>query len=508
MGGSSRAGGGSSLRAGFSGWLSFTRDILQRRSWVGLEARLNYNDGDNLSIRTGNGSPEAARRRGRWGIFFVGWSVLVAVAVRWLLRRAELTSVSPYWLAGGKASLGDRVGDWLRLVDLNFHQIYPWILLAPYVAWMGTRFLFERGAWRASLAAHLAGGALFAGGCHALAAHADWLRPVLVTVSAEHSERIDGEGVRAGASRRTNVTIVTNISSARWRLPGNGMEDGPGLAEEPGIGPPGVAPPGSAPDDAGDHNWYFIRRRLVGSPMDVLNVLAYASLVGLAHTVHFHRRSKERERRTAVLEAQLTQARLNALQAQLHPHFLFNALNAISTLLLRDARAAQEALTSFSELLRMALSHSTQPEVLLGQDLEFLRRYVEIQQTRLGGRLRFEEVIEAEAMGCLVPALLLQPLVENAIRHGIEPSANPGLVRVIVQRQGERLVVTVEDNGAGLTANEVERGGGKGIGLQNLRSRLETLYGAEHRIALGPGREGGVTVRVEIPLRHAAPAAP
>jgi sensor histidine kinase YesM len=190
----------------------------------------------------------------------------------------------------------------------------------------------------------------------------------------------------------------------------------------------------------------------------------------------------------------------------LHPHFLFNALNAISTLLRRDTRAAQDALASFSELLRLALCHSTHSEVTLREDLEFLRRYIEIQQTRLGDRLRFEEVIAPEVMDCLVPALFLQPLVENAIRHGIEPSASPGLVRVIVQPQGARLGVTVEDNGAGLTGKEDERGGGAGIGLPNLNSRLETLYGAEHKIEFRPRPEGGVTVRVEIPLRQGPPA--
>jgi sensor histidine kinase YesM len=214
------------------------------------------------------------------------------------------------------------------------------------------------------------------------------------------------------------------------------------------------------------------------------------------------------------LEAQLTKARLNALQAQLHPHFLFNALNAISTLLRRDTRAAQDALASFSELLRLALCHSTEPEVTLREDLEFLRRYVEIQQTRLGDRLHFEEIIAPEALDCLVPALFLQPLVENAIRHGIEPSANPGVVRVSVQPQGERLLLTVEDNGAGLSNKENERGGGGiGIGLQNLRSRLASLYGAAQKIEFGPRPEGGVVVRVEIPLRQTcraemAPGAP
>jgi sensor histidine kinase YesM len=252
------------------------------------------------------------------------------------------------------------------------------------------------------------------------------------------------------------------------------------------------------------HGGVVLRRRFVGGPLAILDPLAYAALVGIVHSVRFHRRSREREERASALEAQLTKARLSALQAQLHPHFLFNALNAISTLLRRDTRAAQDALTSFSELLRMALAQSTEPEVTLREDLEFVRRYVEIQQTRLGERLQFEEVIAPGALDCLVPALFLQPLVENAIRHGIEPSANAGVVRVIVQQRGERLLAIVEDNGAGLSNTENERGGGMGLGLQNLRARLESLYGKAQSLDFAPRPEGGVKVRVELPL-HPAP---
>jgi two-component system, LytTR family, sensor kinase len=258
------------------------------------------------------------------------------------------------------------------------------------------------------------------------------------------------------------------------------------------------------PGGAGRRESVFLWKQLASDSFSVfLNVFAYAALVGLAQAVHFYRQSNEREGRAAVLEAQLTKARLNSLQAQLHPHFLFNALNAISTLLRRDTRAAQDALTSFSDLLRMALSYSTQPEVLLREDVEFLRRYVEIQQTRLGDRFRYEEAIAPEALDSFVPALLLQPLVENAIRHGIEASPDPGVVRVAAQSEGKRLLVTVEDNGAGLPAKEVQGDSGSGIGLQNLRSRLESLYGARHRLEIVSRPGGGVVIRVEIPLRQA-----
>ena len=193
---------------------------------------------------------------------------------------------------------------------------------------------------------------------------------------------------------------------------------------------------------------------------------------------------------------------MHALQAQLQPHFLFNALNAVATLLRRDARAAQEALTSFSELLRLALSQSDRQEVPLSEDLRFLERYVEIQQTRLGDRFRFEQSVEPAALDCLVPALLLQPLVENALRHGIEPSPRRGTVRVAVTRQSERLMLRVEDDGVGLMENKGQLQ--TGIGLSNLRARLEALYGNRQKVEMISRPEGGVAVQVEIPLREAA----
>jgi two-component sensor histidine kinase len=475
---------------------------------LGLPQLPSYEKTHALIAKTDNGSPDTARRRLPRGVFFAGWTVFVSLAVWWLVRRAGAATASPGWFIEGDAaantSLVERIGNWLKLADLNFHHIYPWILLAPYVAWLGTRFLLEHGRWRVSIPAHLAGCALFAIACHALATYADWWRPVLVTVGVF----TDGTGGKQEAVRnsgQTNgFTISTNAPLARWSASWTGAGSAKSaLPPLPAIGPGGPGGNWPAPGNPDLRTGVILRKRFLGTQLDLFDPFAYAVLVGLVHTVHFYRRSKEREDRAAALEAQLTQARLSALQAQLHPHFLFNALNAISTLLRSDTRAAQDALASFSELLRLALCHATEPEVTLREDLEFLRRYVEIQQTRLGDRLHFEEIITPEAMDCLVPALFLQPLVENAIRHGIEPSANPGVVRVIVRLQGERLLLTVEDNGAGLSNKDNERGGGIGIGLQNLRSRLKSLYGAGQRIDFGPRPEGGVTVRVEIPLHQA-----
>ncbi len=472
---------------------------------------LSYEKTHALITKVDNSSPEAARKRVRWGIFFAGWTVFASLAVWWLVRRADTANASPSWFIEGDAaantSLAERIGNWLRLVDLNFHGIYPWILLAPYVAWLGARFHLERGHWRMSLPAHLAGCVLFVVACRGLAAYNDWGPQIVVAFSREIRAVPDGTNkpaTRIGLSNEFTISMnAKNVPSTPLPEAQVGGAAGQTVHLAQAFGPGGVGKDWPAPVPPGVRSGLFIRRRFLGSPLDLFDPFAYAVLVGIVHTVHFYRRSREREGRAAVLEAQLTKARLNALQAQLHPHFLFNALNAISTLLRRDTRAAQDALASFSELLRLALSHSTEPEVTLREDLEFLRRYVEIQQTRLGDRLHFEEVIAPDALDCLVPVLFLQPLVENAIRHGIEPSANAGLVRVTVQPQGERLLVTVEDNGAGLSKKENERDGGMGIGLQNLRSRLESLYGAGQKIDFGPRPEGGVIVRVEFPLRQA-----
>jgi sensor histidine kinase YesM len=262
--------------------------------------------------------------------------------------------------------------------------------------------------------------------------------------------------------------------------------------------------------------------RLVSSgwrPLSTLfDLLAYGAVAGLAHAVQFYRRYRERERRALALETTLAQARLRALQAQLQPHFLFNTLNAIATLLRRDPRAAEATLTALSDLLRAALRQPEQPEATVREELHFVERYVEIMQTRFGERLRFEQAIAPETLDCLVPTLLLQPLVENAIRHGIEPAEHGGLVRVTAQRQGESLVLTIEDDGVGLASSHssmpslLEQGAaarpGNGIGLANLRARLEALYGARQSLVLAARPGGGTVVRVELPWHPATEVAP
>jgi LytS/YehU family sensor histidine kinase len=234
----------------------------------------------------------------------------------------------------------------------------------------------------------------------------------------------------------------------------------------------------------------------------------YWVIVSLVHAFSYARRSQERERKALELEARLTDAKLEALRMQLHPHFLFNTLNAISTLVHRDPKAADEMIVNLSELLRATLDTSEQ-EITLSRELEFLDRYLEIQQARFGDRLKVEKEIDATALDSRVPTLILQPLVENAVRHGIEPQTAPGIIRIRAWREGATLHLTVQDTGAGVAVNTKQaQRQREGIGLPNTRARLQELYGEQGRMTLTNGAEGGFTVDLDFPCRTAATAPP
>jgi two-component sensor histidine kinase len=208
----------------------------------------------------------------------------------------------------------------------------------------------------------------------------------------------------------------------------------------------------------------------------------------------FSRATEEREQ----LEARLARAQLQSLRLQLHPHFLFNTLNTINALIGTDRHAAERVISGLSELLRMSLSSASEQEVTLAKELELLAHYIEIQQIRFQDRLTVNFRIDPEARYALVPNLMLQPLVENAIRHGIAPRAAPGHVVVTAARRGDRLELSVVDDGVGEKASRDHR---DGVGLGNTRARLLSLYGSEHRFEAGGASAGGFTVHIEIPYR-------
>ena len=231
------------------------------------------------------------------------------------------------------------------------------------------------------------------------------------------------------------------------------------------------------------------------------NLLIYWGIVSVSHAIEYYRRYQERELRNAELEAGLAQARLQALQMQLNPHFLFNTLHSISSLMHKDVEAADRMITRFGDLLRVALENTQTHEVPLRQELDFLKSYLDIEQTRFGDRLSVRMDIAPDALEARVPNLVLQPLVENAIQHGIEPHARPGQIELRARREDGKLLLEVRDNGDGLP--DPQRSD-EGVGVSNTRARLQQLYGDAHRFEFHNGEKGGLLVSVHIPFRSAA----
>ncbi len=228
------------------------------------------------------------------------------------------------------------------------------------------------------------------------------------------------------------------------------------------------------------------------------NVLIYWTLVGATHALHYYDRYRERELRASQLEAELARAQLQTLKTQLQPHFLFNTLNAISTLIETDSEAAERMIGELGELLRASLRQDTTVEVTLEQDLEILDRYLSIEKTRFADRLRVELRIDPAALEARVPHLLLQPLVENAVRHAVAPRMEAGRIQIRAWRENGDLRLEVRDDGPGLPEPQKLL---SGIGLSNTRARLERLHGARQRFELANAPGGGLVVSLTLPFQ-------
>lgn len=239
-----------------------------------------------------------------------------------------------------------------------------------------------------------------------------------------------------------------------------------------------------------------------------ISVLVFVGLVSGGHWMELVRRERERERRTAALEAQLARAQLQALRMQLHPHFLFNTLNTISVLVREQQKeTAVRLLAQLGDVLRQVLRSAGTHEVRLGDELAFTRQYLEIEQVRFADRLRVVWKTDPPALEGAVPNLILQPLVENALRHGIASRQEAGLLEIGARRDGARLVLWVRDDGSGL-GNGAEQG--DGVGISNVRARLAALHGEDAALrleALDTSEGGGVRAVIELPWR-AKPRAP
>jgi two-component system, LytTR family, sensor kinase len=230
-----------------------------------------------------------------------------------------------------------------------------------------------------------------------------------------------------------------------------------------------------------------------------LSLLTYWVLIGISHAAEYYRRYKERE-------ALLAGAQLRALKMQLQPHFLFNSLNSISALIDEDRDAAVRMVARLGDFLRMTLRNSGEQEVSLGQELEFLRSYLEIEMIRFEDRLAVELDIGPETFAAKVPNLILQPIVENAIHHGVSRSEERGRIEVLARRVNGTLRLRVADNGPGLDgAPDASSPSAEGLGLANTKARLQNLYGDAHRFELSEAPGSGLVVTMQIPFEVAAP---
>jgi len=257
---------------------------------------------------------------------------------------------------------------------------------------------------------------------------------------------------------------------------------------------------------------YPVRENLAGPPLPVTWLLArqmyyalvaddvlfnFGAVVAVAHGLMYYRKYRDRELVASQLETRLAQAQLQSLRMQLHPHFLFNTMHTISALMHIDVQAADHMITRLCDLLRLALRNVDVQLAPLKSEIEFLDKYLQIEQARFADRMSTRMKIEPETLEAQVPYLLLQPIVENAVRHGIARLSSGGEIEIGAQRSNGRLRLSIRDNGPGIRADESK---GQGYGLEITRDRLEKLYGSEHDFRMESAPGGGMQVSISIPF--------
>ena len=232
----------------------------------------------------------------------------------------------------------------------------------------------------------------------------------------------------------------------------------------------------------------------------IVDLLMYAVIVGAAHALRFHAEARERERQAAVLRASLADARLAGLRAQVNPHMLFNTLNAVSVLALkRDHDGVVRVVGRLSEILRACLDDSRGHEAPLAAEIQLVESYLEIQRIRFADRLAVQLDVSPDAEDALVPTLVLLPIVENAVTHGLAHDAGPGRIAIRARLEPDGLHLTVDDSGRGFGTSAHR---GVGVGLAGVRARLELLYGDRQRLELGASPLGGASVSLILPARN------
>jgi len=324
---------------------------------------------------------------------------------------------------------------WTEALHASIRDQLPWALLTPPVFRFATRHLIDRGTWIKNLLLLSLVGGLVVWGIH------QW--KILVDPGP-------------GPYRHSRPTSAKNF--------------GPQAEQE-------LEPPPSG--------WDFFHFASVEIPI-------YVMIVSAAHTLRFYRRAEIRS-------GQLASAHLQALQAQLQPHFLFNTLNTIAGLVHKSPDKADSVLTMLSDLLRFSLETNGETQVPIQHEVEFTEKYLAIMRVRYGERVRYEFQIAQDALSACVPALLLQPLVENAVKYAIEPSPERGKIDIHARRDGNFLRLRVADTGPGIAPAAPLK---EGIGLSSTRARLRELYGEQGSLEID--NESGFIVKIKIPFRTVA----
>jgi len=231
------------------------------------------------------------------------------------------------------------------------------------------------------------------------------------------------------------------------------------------------------------------------------HLLVYGAVLAAGFAREYFLRDRRRQQHEMRLQAQLAEARLDALRMQINPHFLFNTLHAVSALVERDPSGVRRMIARLSELLRYTIDSRATDEVPLRDELSFLRRYIDIMEIRFQGRLEVAMAVDDDVLGALVPNLILQPIVENALEHGVNRAGGEGRIEISVRREDDDLVLTVRDNGPGIDAAAAS-----GVGVGNTRARLGQLYGDYAGLTLSSPADGGTLARITLPYHTAADA--
>ena len=330
----------------------------------------------------------------------------------------------------------------LSALSMQCSQVFAYALLTPFVFSFANRYAVQRSEWVRHSVLLLAGGLVFAIGHVALRG---------ITPYAFWDSRT-----------QQWVSAIWDPEGHRFRI-----------------------------------QWYMYKALFLTNLVDDI-IATYLPIVLIAHVISYYHKFRERELRSSQLQAQLEKARLQSLKSQLQPHFLFNTLNSISALMLTNVDAADRMITRLGDLLRLSLETADTQMTTLSRELEFVNCYIEIERARFEERLKVRINVEPETLDARIPHLLLQPLVDNAIKHGISKLVAGGEIRISASRNGADLLLEVRDNGPGFCGpgDSLSRG----VGLRITQERLETIYGQNQSVQLLSLPEGGVVARVSIPL--------